>query len=95
MSKISVSVNDFVEPTSTVRGKSGNKGDHTVTIDKQSASLKTINIVFESKTKQMSVKEINTELTACMENRNAEIGVIIFDKQRESTENNRTTFLPN
>lgn len=81
LSKISVSVNDFVEPTSTVKGKTGNKGDHTVTIDKQSASLKTINIVFESKTKQMSVKEINTELTACMENRNAEVGVIIFDKQ--------------
>ena len=81
LSKISVSVNDFVEPTSTVKGKTGNKGDHTVTIDKQSASLKTINIVFESKTKQMSVKDINTELTACMENRNAEVGVIIFDKQ--------------
>ncbi len=94
LSKISVSVNDFVEPTSNVRGKTGNKGDHTVTIDKQSASLKTINIVFESKTKQMSIKEINTELTACMENRSAEIGVIIFDKQERVQKITELPFYP-
>jgi len=94
LSKISVSVNDFVEPTSNVRGKTGNKGDHTVTIDKQSASLKTINIVFESKTKQMSIKEINTELTACMENRSAEIGVIIFDKQARVQKITELPFYP-
>ena len=94
LSKISVSVNDFVEPTSNVRGKTGNKGDHTVTIDKQSASLKTINIVFESKTKQMSVKDINTELTACMENRSAEIGVIIFDKQERVQKITELPFYP-
>lgn len=81
LSKIAVSVNDVAEPTSNVKGKTGNKGDHTVTIDKRSASLKTINLVFESKTKAMTLKEIKQELTECMENRNAEIGVIVFDKQ--------------
>ena len=94
LSKISVSVNDIVEPTSNVKGKIGKKGDHTVTIDKQSASLKTINIVFESKTKQMSMKEINTELNACMENRNAEVGVIIFDKQERVQKVTELPFYP-
>ena len=94
LSKISVSVNDFVAPTSTVKGKSGKKGDHTVTIDKLSASLKTINIVFESKAKQMTLKEINNELEACMENRNAEVGVIIFDNQERVKKITELPFYP-
>tara|TARA_B100001996_G_scaffold206297_1_gene158115 strand:+ start:436 stop:1869 length:1434 start_codon:yes stop_codon:yes gene_type:complete len=80
LSKIALSTGDIVSPTSNETGKKGKKGDHTVELDKSSTGMKKINLVFESKTETMTFKKIREYLEECIDNRDAEVGIMVFDK---------------
>ena len=80
LSKIALPIGDSVNPTSNETGKKGKKGDHTVELDKSSTGMKKINLVFESKTETMTLKKIREYLEECIDNRDAEVGVMVFDK---------------
>ena len=80
LSKIALPIGDSVNPTSNETGKKGKKGDHTVELDKSSTGMKKINLVFESKTETMSLKKIREYLEECIDNRDAEVGIMVFDK---------------
>lgn len=82
LAKIATPIGDLAEPTGKQKGKTGDKGDHTVGLDKNSTGLKAVTIVFESKARTLTVKNIKEELDACMDNRSAEIGVMVFDSQK-------------
>ena len=95
LSKIGSGVGDFVEPTSKVKGKSGFKGDHTVLVDSNSSVQKKNYICFESKTEEYNtIQKISKYLDEAMDNRNAEIGIMVFDKYERFKKITDLPFMP-
>jgi hypothetical protein len=80
LSTISFPMGDLVERSSSSKGTKGNKGDHTIKLNENVSNTDTINIVFESKTQQYKTNNgIKKYLRESMENRNALVGVMVFD----------------
>jgi hypothetical protein len=60
-------------------GALGNqKGDEVVTINREETRGATMNVVWEAKTTQLSLRKILDELETAMENREASVGIAVF-----------------
>ena len=81
LSSISLSNGDFVERTAATKGSKGNKGDHKVTLSENVSDSETLNVVFESKTQEYkTLTGIKKYLKESMSNRDALVGIMVFDK---------------
>ena len=79
-------MNDLVARTSKEKGVEGDKGDFTVTVDPEYVGGGEVRYMIEAKDKDMSgsAPAVRAELAACMRNRSASAGVIVFASEDQA-----------